>query len=135
MYFQVKSIIEDVEDYVESNQDPDFQENEEIYDELGDLDEIQQLQSNPVSAPDHMTDDARSSGTPLALSNSHTSGHSGSTSPPSGSAHHHTSASHLISPNTGSANHSSKGGDDSTSTSSSSRKHRKSESHNDDVRQ
>ena len=120
---------------MESNQDPDFQENEDIYDELGDLDEIQQLQINAAMTTDHI-DDSRSTGTPLAHSNSHTSGHSGSTSPPSGSGHQMPLASHLISPSPGS-NHS-RGGDDSTTTTtttSSSRKQRnKSESHAEDAR-
>lgn len=37
--FQIKNIKEDIEYFVESNQDADFEENELIYDEL-DLDEI-----------------------------------------------------------------------------------------------
>ena len=37
--FQIKSIKEDIEYFVESNQDADFEENEFIYDEL-DLEEL-----------------------------------------------------------------------------------------------
>ena len=37
--FQIRKIKEDVEYYADSNQDPDFEENEYIYDDL-DLEEI-----------------------------------------------------------------------------------------------
>lgn len=36
---QIKGIREDIEYYVESNQDPDFEENEFVYDEL-ELDDL-----------------------------------------------------------------------------------------------
>ena len=37
--FQIKGIRDDIEYYVDSNQDPDFEENEMIYDEL-ELDDL-----------------------------------------------------------------------------------------------
>ena len=46
----MRSIKEDVEYYVESNQEPDFTENECIYDELGDFEEIQQINVNASSS-------------------------------------------------------------------------------------
>ena len=129
----MKTIKDDVEYYVESNQDPDFHENDDIYEDLGDFDEIQQIQSNTglassSMANEHSNDDNRTSGVnaqspPNALSSGHASS---------------MNSSHVTSPSPGSNQHSKGGaGDDTTvgTTSSSvpSRKQRKSESQNEDV--
>ena len=44
-FLQIRRIREDVEYYVDSNQDPDFEENEFLYDEL-DLDDIGKFVKN-----------------------------------------------------------------------------------------
>ena len=115
---------------MESNQDPDFQENDDVYEDLGDFEEIQQIQSNTglvTSANEHSNDDSRSSSTHAqSPPNTQTSGYSSNTS-------------HVTSPSPGSNQHSKGGaGDESsvgatTSSSGSSRKSRKSESQNEEV--
>ncbi|ESO82027.1 hypothetical protein LOTGIDRAFT_179956 [Lottia gigantea] len=60
---RIKSIKEDVEYYVESNQDPDYEENEFIYDDLQ-LDDISLLASSPPS------DDIILTGTPTSTNSS-----------------------------------------------------------------
>eukprot|EP00918_Siedleckia_nematoides_P005024 GHVU01011124.1.p1 GENE.GHVU01011124.1~~GHVU01011124.1.p1 ORF type:complete len:790 (+),score=114.32 GHVU01011124.1:136-2505(+) len=67
---QIKKIRDDVEYYVESNQDPDFEENEFIYDDL-DLEELGALATSPSDMDDFL---GNMSGTP-------TSTNSGSPSP------------------------------------------------------
>ncbi|XP_052760291.1 CCR4-NOT transcription complex subunit 3-like isoform X2 [Mya arenaria] len=47
---QIKSIKDDIEYYVESNGDPDFEDNEFVYDEL-ELDDIDQVLLPPTSPP------------------------------------------------------------------------------------
>ena len=42
LYFQIRKIKDDVEYYVDCNQDPDFEENDFIYDEL-DLEDLGNL--------------------------------------------------------------------------------------------
>jgi hypothetical protein len=39
--FQIKRIKDDIEYYIESSQEPDFEENEYIYDDIIGLDEIE----------------------------------------------------------------------------------------------
>lgn len=65
---QIKKIKEDVEYYVDCNQDPDFEENDFIYDEL-DLEDVggQMLASSPPN-DDHFTD--KLSGTPTSTNSS-----------------------------------------------------------------
>lgn len=64
MVFQIRSIREDVEYYIESSQDPDFEGNEYIYDDIIGLDEIELSGVNPSSAT---TD---SNGTPTSITSS-----------------------------------------------------------------
>nr|XP_018907515.1 PREDICTED: CCR4-NOT transcription complex subunit 3 [Bemisia tabaci] len=59
---QIRSIKEDVEYYIESSQDPDFEENEYIYDDIIGLDEIELSGVGPQA-----TD---SNGTPTSLASS-----------------------------------------------------------------
>lgn len=46
-WFQIKNIKEDIEYYVQSNQDPQFRENEFLYDDL-DLEEICEREYQPL---------------------------------------------------------------------------------------
>ena len=67
---QINSIKDDVEYYVEENQDEQFQENEFIYDDL-DLDELQTAMIGaPVLATSPTEDNFNLSGTPSTNSNS-----------------------------------------------------------------
>jgi len=40
-FFQIRRIKDDIEYYIESSQEPDFEENEYIYDDIIGLDEIE----------------------------------------------------------------------------------------------
>ncbi|XP_054289909.1 CCR4-NOT transcription complex subunit 3 isoform X2 [Macrosteles quadrilineatus] len=62
---QIRRIKDDVEYYIESSQDPDFEENEYIYDDIIGLDEIE---LSGVGLPSSATTD--SNGTPTSLTSS-----------------------------------------------------------------
>ncbi|KAL4239666.1 CCR4-NOT transcription complex [Mactra antiquata] len=78
---QVKVIKDDVEFYVESNQEPDFEENEFVYDELDldDLDPTLQSATSPPHDEDRFSD---------KLSTTPTSTNSSSPSPSPGNVNH-----------------------------------------------
>lgn len=62
---QIKDIKEDVEYYVDSSQDPDFEENEYIYDDIIGLDEVE---LSGVALPSSATTDSNETGgTPTSL--------------------------------------------------------------------
>lgn len=63
--FQIRRIKDDVEYYIESSQEPDFEENEYIYDDIIGLDEIE---LSGVGLPSSATTD--SNGTPTSLTSS-----------------------------------------------------------------
>lgn len=86
---QIRRIKEDVEYYIESSQDPDFEENEYIYDDIIGLDEVE---LSGVGLPSSATTDSNNSnetgGTPTSL----TSGASPVPSPShSAPLHNHSS--------------------------------------------
>lgn len=62
--FQIRRIKDDVEYYIESSQEPDFEENEYIYDDIIGLDEVE---LSGVLASSATTD---SNGTPTSLTSS-----------------------------------------------------------------
>jgi CCR4-NOT transcription complex subunit 3 len=66
-YQQIKRIKDDVEYYIESSQDPDFEENEYIYDDIIGLDEVE---LSGVGIPSSATTDSNNSnetgGTPTS---------------------------------------------------------------------
>uniref|UniRef100_A0A1B6CDM7 CCR4-NOT transcription complex subunit 3 n=1 Tax=Clastoptera arizonana TaxID=38151 RepID=A0A1B6CDM7_9HEMI len=62
---QIRRIKDDVEYYIESSQDPDFEENEFIYDDIIGLDEIE---LSGVGLPSSVTTD--SNGSPMSLTSS-----------------------------------------------------------------
>lgn len=87
--FQIRRIKEDVEYYIESSQEPDFEENEYIYDDIIGLDEVE---LSGVGLPSSATTDSNNSnetgGTPTSL----TSGASPIPSPSnSAPLHNHSS--------------------------------------------
>ncbi|XP_017775851.1 PREDICTED: CCR4-NOT transcription complex subunit 3 [Nicrophorus vespilloides] len=62
---QIKDIKDDVEFYIESNQDPDFEENEYIYDDIIGLDEVE---LSGVGLPSSATTDSNETGgTPTSI--------------------------------------------------------------------
>lgn len=63
--FQIRSIKDDVEYYIESSQDPDFEGNEYIYDDIIGLDEVE---LSGVGQPSSATTD--SNGTPTSITSS-----------------------------------------------------------------
>lgn len=63
--FQIRSIKDDVEYYIESSQDPDFEGNEYIYDDIIGLDEVE---LSGVGQPSSVTTD--SNGSPTSITSS-----------------------------------------------------------------
>ena len=82
-WFQIESIQQDVDYYIESNQEADFEENEFIYDELDLEDAPTNLRMDALtSSPSEGDTDATGLGTAPS------SNHSGSPSPSSGASTH-----------------------------------------------
>lgn len=69
IFFQIANIREEVEYYVEDNQDDNFQENEFIYDDL-DLDELSQSLGAVLATSPSDENNFNLSGTPSTNSNS-----------------------------------------------------------------
>lgn len=65
LFWQIRRIKDDVEYYIESSQEPDFEENEYIYDDIIGLDEIE---LSGVGLASSATTD--SNGTPTSLTSS-----------------------------------------------------------------
>ncbi|CAH1794433.1 unnamed protein product [Owenia fusiformis] len=65
---QIKKIKDDIEYYIDSNQEPDFEENEFIYDDL-DLDELDPLSGEYATSPTG-NDLDENSGTPTSMNSS-----------------------------------------------------------------
>lgn len=88
---QIKRIKDDVEYYIESSQDPDFEENEYIYDDIIGLDEVE---LSGVGIPSSATTDSNNSnetgGTPTST-NSCTSPSVIPSPPLSSTMHNHSS--------------------------------------------
>lgn len=93
LIFQIKRIKDDVEYYIDANQEPDFEENEYIYDDIIGLDEIE---LSGVGLPSSATTDSNNSndtaGSPISM----TSGTSPIISPSVGGCvnHNHSSDCH-----------------------------------------
>lgn len=83
---QIKNIKEDVEFYIESSQEPDFEENEYIYDDIIGIDDVE---LSGVGLPSSATTDSNETGgTPTSI----ISGSSPIASPPLGvQAYNHSS--------------------------------------------
>lgn len=65
VFFKIKQVKEDVEYYIDSSQDPDFEENEYIYDDIIGLDEVE---LSGVGLPSSATTDSNETGgTPTSL--------------------------------------------------------------------
>ncbi|GLH00369.1 Putative ccr4-not transcriptional regulation complex not5 subunit [Gryllus bimaculatus] len=85
---QIRRIKDDIEYYIESSQDPDFEENEYIYDDIIGLDEIE---LTGVGLPSSATTDSNNSNDTGGTPTSTTSGASPAPSPPLGTLHNHSS--------------------------------------------
>lgn len=84
---QIRRIKDDIEYYIESSQDPDFEENEYIYDDIIGLDEIE---LTGVGLPSSATTDSNNSNDTGGTPTSTTSGASPAPSPPL-ALHNHSS--------------------------------------------
>lgn len=58
MFFQIKRIKEDVEYYIDSSQEPGFEENEYLYDDITGIDEVE---LSGVGLPSSATTDSNNS--------------------------------------------------------------------------
>ncbi|XP_021936375.1 CCR4-NOT transcription complex subunit 3 isoform X2 [Zootermopsis nevadensis] len=85
---QIRRIKDDIEYYIESSQDPDFEENEYIYDDIIGLDEIE---LSGVGLPSSATTDSNNSNDTGGTPTSTTSGNSPVPSPPLNALHNHSS--------------------------------------------
>lgn len=86
---QIKRIKDDVEYYIESSQEPDFEENEYIYDDIIGLDEVE---LSGVGIPSSATTDSNNSNETGGTPTSTNSGTSPIPSPPlSSTMHNHSS--------------------------------------------
>lgn len=85
---QIRRIRDDIEYYIESSQEPDFEENEYIYDDIIGLDEIE---LSGVGLPSSATTDSNNSNDTGGTPTSTTSGNSPAPSPPLNALHNHSS--------------------------------------------
>ncbi|XP_069695009.1 CCR4-NOT transcription complex subunit 3 isoform X2 [Periplaneta americana] len=85
---QIRRIKDDIEYYIESSQEPDFEENEYIYDDIIGLDEIE---LSGVGLPSSATTDSNNSNDTGGTPTSTTSGNSPAPSPPLNALHNHSS--------------------------------------------
>lgn len=86
---QIKRIKDDVEYYIDSHQEPDFEENEYIYDDIIGLDEVE---LSGVTIPSSATTDSNNSNETGGTPTSTNSGTSPIPSPPlSSTMHNHSS--------------------------------------------
>lgn len=91
--FQIKRIKDDVEYYIESSQEPDFEENEYIYDDIIGLEEVE---LSGVTIPSSATTDSNNSNETGGTPTSTNSGTSPIPSPPLCSImHNHSSDSSI----------------------------------------
>lgn len=89
LFLQIKRIKDDVEYYIESSQEPDFEENEYIYDDIIGLDEVE---LSGVGIPSSATTDSNNSNETGGTPTSTNSGTSPIPSPPlSSTMHNHSS--------------------------------------------
>lgn len=85
---QIRRIKDDIEYYIESSQEPDFEENEYIYDDISGLDEVELTGAGlPSSATTDSNNSNDTGGTPTST----TSGNSPAPSPPLSTLHNHSS--------------------------------------------
>lgn len=85
---QIRRIKEDIEYYIESSQEPDFEENEYIYDDIVGLDEVE---LTGVGLPSSATTDSNNSNDTGGTPTSTTSGNSPAASPLPSALHNHSS--------------------------------------------